>query len=209
MYGLLLGLSNGSACLSSCAPAILPYMLHKGRTVKGGYYCLLQFLCGRLIGYVCSGMLAWLVSQTLLKDAVFRGWLLGVSRIFLGTILIFYNLKARKKECTLTRTDRLLSGFVGRDSLFYPASLGFLTGINICPPFVIALTEAANFNGILECIIFFITFFIGTAVYFIPFPLLGLLRKNDVFKTLSEMMLYLIAGYYILIGIISLESVLL
>lgn len=209
MYGLLLGLSNGTACLSSCAPVILPYMLHKGRAVKGGYFCLLQFLCGRLTGYICAGMLAWLVSQTLLKDAVFRGWLLSVSQLFLGTILIIYNLKAKKKVCTLTRTDRLLSGFIGRDSLFYPASLGFLTGINICPPFLIAFTEAANLNGMLGSIFFFITFFIGTSVYFIPIPLLGLLRKNDVFKTLSEMMLYLIAGYYILNGIISLESVVL
>jgi sulfite exporter TauE/SafE len=207
MYGLLLGLSNGTACLSTCAPVILPYMLHSGKSVKGNCLCLLQFLSGRLAGYICAGMLAWLVSQTLLKDAVFRGRLLSVSYIFLGTMLICYSLKAKKGKCALTRTDRLLSGFIRRDSIFYPVALGLMTGINICPPFLIAFTEAAASSGMLASIFFFITFFIGTSVYFIPFPFLGLLRKNEAVKTLSGLTLYLIAGYYILKGIISLMGV--
>lgn len=209
MYGLILGLSSGTACLSSCAPIMLPYMLRNGRTVKRNYLCLLQFLSGRLIGYICIGLLAGLIGKAVLKDAVFRNALLGVSYTLLGAMLIFYNLKAISGSCALKRAERLLSIFFSRDSLLYPVLLGLVTGINICPPFLVAFTEAASSTGILESVLFFITFFIGTSVFFLPLPFLGLIRKKEAFRIIGELTLYIIAAYYILRGILSLGGLIL
>lgn len=48
--------------------------------------------------------------------------------------------------------------------------LGFLTGINVCPPFILAFSDAAFFTDIFSSILYFIAFFIGTAIYFMPIP---------------------------------------
>lgn len=202
MHGLILGLSNGTACLSTCAPVMLPYLLHGGKSVKQNYMCLLRFLFGRLAGYICASIVAWLLGRAFLHDIAVRSWTLAISYILLSATLVLYSLKQRKHKCSFLCMDRLLLGFVNRQSVFYPVLLGFLTGVNICPPFLIAIAEAASASGILESILFFAMFFIGTSVFFLPLPFLGLLRKSEALKTIGLLTLFIIALYYLLRGLI-------
>ena len=34
MQGFLLGLANGTTCLAFCAPALIPFLMHEGQTVR-------------------------------------------------------------------------------------------------------------------------------------------------------------------------------
>lgn len=131
---------------------------------------------------------------------------MAVSSALLRAALILYNWWQSKRKCEWQRKgDFLKKRFIG-NLRSYPWMLGLMTGINICPPFLLVLTEALNSNSIGESITFLGAFFVGTSVFFIPFPLIGFLAKNDKIKTLGEMTLYLIGGYYLIKGIISLGS---
>jgi hypothetical protein len=85
--------------------------------------------------------------------------------------------------------------------LLFPLLLGFLTGINLCPTFALVFTEASGMNNLLECLWFFLLFFIGTTVYFVPIPLVGLLRNREGAKTVGRFLLVLICAWFIYKGI--------
>jgi len=84
-----------------------------------------------------------------------------------------------------------------------PLALGFLTGINVCPPFLIALARAADARSALGSVRFFVVFFLGTAVYFVPMPLLGALRPLRVLQTVGRMAAGIIGIYYFYLGLVT------
>ena len=75
-------------------------------------------------------------------------------------------------------------------------ALGFLTGINLCPPFLIAGVRAAQASSIAGALLFFAVFFVGTAVWFVPFLTLGVLRRTPSFLTVARMVAVLLACWY-------------
>jgi len=159
--GLLLGLSTGIFCLSYCAPIFLPQLLSQTDKLKG-WGVFLKFNSGRLLAYIIFGALfGWLGAQIhaqFLQNSV--RWVI----IILATLLILYGLGLslpKLKWCAWTKKIQL------------PFISGFLLGINICPPFLLAVTHNFQIGGILNGIIFFIMFFIGTTVYLIPLTFLG------------------------------------
>ncbi len=207
LQGLILGLSNSAVCIASCAPVILPYMLSGGKTVRNNFGDLVLFLTGRFSGYLGFAALAWLTRQFFFSDPVLRGRFMGVSAVVLGVALILYNLLHYRRECEWQRsTDFLKKSFSGK-LRSYPWLLGLFTGINICPPFLVVFTEAINSSSLGKSIIFLSAFFVGTSVFFIPFPFIGALVNKGKLKIIGELTLYLIGGYYLVKGIISLGSV--
>lgn len=58
MKGFLLGLANGTSCLTLCAPVLVPYLLNEGDNVRRSLVTLGKFLTGRLLGYLVFGLLA-------------------------------------------------------------------------------------------------------------------------------------------------------
>ena len=207
LQGLLLGLSNGAVCIGNCAPVILPYMLSGGKTVQSNFIDLFIFLAGRFSGYLVFAALAFFTRKIIFRDPVLGGRFMAVSAALLGAALIFYNLWQSKRKCEWQRKGNLLKNrFIG-NLRCYPWVLGLITGINICPPFLLVFTEAINSNSLGKSISFLSAFFVGTSVFFIPFPFIGSLAQNDKIKTLGEATLYLTGGYYLVKGIISLGSV--
>ena len=57
-------------------------------------------------------------------------------------------------------------------------ALGFLTGINLCPPFLVAGVRAAQLEHLWAALLFFVCFFAGTAVWFLPFLSMGLVQRT-------------------------------
>lgn len=206
LQGLVLGLSNGAVCLANCAPIILPYLLSGGKSIRKNFIDLALFLIGRFSGYLCFGILAWFAGQLLLSDLNIRSRFMGLSTLVLGVALIFYNLSPKKRQCELKRNAGLSKNSFIRNMPCYPWLFGLITGINICPPFLLVLTEAINSCGLGQSILFLSAFYIGTSVFFIPLTFVGALANNRKLKIIGELTLYLIAGYYIVKGLISLGS---
>ncbi len=202
MQGFLLGLAVAPTCLAYCAPVLVPYLLGEGRDVRQNYAVLGQFLGGRLGGYLLFGLLAWAANQLLFQDTRYQGFTFGLIYVALAGFLALYGLSRPPTACAGRSLRGLLSMLRARWPVLLPLTLGFFTGLNLCPPFLLAVTEAAHAGSAWESVLFFLAFFLGTAVYFIPLPFLGALRRFPALQTVGKLAAVVMAAYYGYVGII-------
>jgi sulfite exporter TauE/SafE len=208
LQGFLLGISNSATCVASCAPVMLPYLMSDGKTVRKNLLDLAFFLSGRLTGYISFAILAWFTGKVLLNDLIVRGRFIGIAFIALSVTMIIYNLKGNHHQCRYQSTTKSLNKILQPKAWYYPYIFGLLTGVNICPPFLMVFTGAMDSSSLLGSIFFFLTFFIGTSIFFIPLSLVGSLKNKPEFKTVGELSLYIIAAYYLYRGILTIGGAL-
>lgn len=182
--GLLLGLSTGATCLISCGPILLLFLFGERKGIPDSFEFVGLFLSGRLAAYMLIGAIVGYAGKMLSIDNN-KIWL-GVVFCALSILIIAYGFHQFRQIC-LGSTRRKAVGFVGK---FFPQlatpALGFLTAINVCPPLLLAISGASAANGVLNSITLFMMFFIGTAIYFIPLPLVALLRNNNAFQIIGK-----------------------
>lgn len=202
MKGFLLGLANGTACLSTCAPVLVPYLLGQGQTVRRNYLDLGRFLAGRLLGYLIFAVFAWGLGLLVEEKDVYRELLFGGSYCLLAGLLIYYSFRKTPRFCAAEYAKGILPGFVTRSSLLLPFALGLLTGLNLCPPLLLAFTSAASGDGLWSSLLFFAAFFLGTSVFFIPIPFMGLIKGKEGVRTVGKMAAGIIGAYYFGMGLL-------
>jgi sulfite exporter TauE/SafE len=204
MKGFLLGLSNGAACLAYCAPSFVPLLMGEGKGVLRNYSLLVQFLSGRLAGYLLFAVLAWGVHQTLwpaLQEPI-----LPIAALYLlfSVLLIVYGFRSGSRKdsasCEKPQLNAIRSVFEGRRLVWLPVAAGFVTGLSFCPPFLLAFTGALEESNLVYGMLFFAAFFVGTSVFLFPLPLWGLFRKVAVLKTIGRMAAGLMGIYYFYYG---------
>ncbi|MBI4633802.1 MAG: sulfite exporter TauE/SafE family protein [Deltaproteobacteria bacterium] len=200
MRGFLLGLSSGTVCAAYCAPVLVPYLLGEGRGVLKNFSALTQFLLGRLLGYLSFAVFAWGIHVSLPQDITKQNLLIGAAYLILAGLLIYYSFFKAGRACPQAGGQG--TGHRLRDprSSFFLLSLGLVTGLNLCPPFLLAVATASQQATLAQSILFFLTFFIGTSVFLIPAPLLGLLRGFPPLHVIGKMAAGLIGAYYFFIG---------
>lgn len=208
LQGFLLGISNSATCVASCAPVMLPYLISDGKTVWKNLLDLAFFLSGRLTGYISFAILAWFTGKVLLNNPIVRGRFIGIAFIALSVTMIIYNLKGKHQKCRYQSAAKSLNNILQPKTWYYPYIFGLLTGVNICPPFLMVFTGAMDSSSLLGSIFFFLTFFIGTSIFFIPLSLVGSLKNKPEFKTVGELSLYIIAVYYLYRGILTIGGAL-
>ncbi len=79
---------------------------------------------------------------------------------------------------------------------------GVVTGMNPCAPMLLAFAAAAQSRAVFEAITFFLCFFLGTAVYLLPLPLLGFLGRWDRLRLVARFAVGLMGGYYLYSGLL-------
>lgn len=206
MEGLLLGLSSGTICLAYCAPVLIPYMMGKSSSTAKNFTYLGLFLLGRLAGYLLFAAAAFMTGWLLLGNAACKEMILGVVYLILAVCMFFYGINKQQHACTI---KPVLSGagalFRDKERMM-PAFLGLLTGINLCPPFLLAFTGASNSKSLAGSLLFFSLFFVGTAVYFLPTPLIGAFRSYPALRMTGRMVCVLMSLYYVYSGIMKLAG---
>jgi sulfite exporter TauE/SafE len=203
--GFFLGLSNGVACIATCAPVLIPYLLGEGKGIIRNYWVTGQFLFGRLIGYLLFAVLAWEVSRTMLQDGSSRNIIIGVAYILFSVLLIFYGFFKKKDAscqagCNTGRYQQLFNIWPALLPLF----AGLATGLNFCPPFLLAFTGAAEQTSLVMSLLFFFSFFLGTSVLFVFAPFVGAFKKFSVLQIVGKMAAGIMGLYYLHSGIIML-----
>ena len=173
--GAELGLAAGAGCLAVCAPVAGVAMLASGeRGGRGGARSLLSFLLGRSAGYCLFGAAAGAFGRTV-------GWAPASRASLVATVLLAAGIVATGFLSAAGKAGR-----AGRASWFerwlcpaansrlsrLPLALGFLSGLNICPAFVLAGKEALGAGSATAGIVFFAGFFAGTSVWLLPLALL-------------------------------------
>lgn len=199
----MLGLATGPVCLATCGPVVVPWMMVQPQGVRGHSRQLLLFLAARLAGYLVFACAAWLVGTIIPHAWTGRSWLMGGIEILLAAALVVYAAGWPHRRCVGSKTTASLVQ-IGEASVPRRSgalALGFLTGINLCPPFLVAGVRAAQLAHLSAALLFFFCFFAGTAVWFIPFLSLGFLKRTPAIVTVARMVAVLLACWYGFSGI--------
>ena len=205
LEALALGFGSGPVCLVSCGPVLLPWLGAAPRELRATGRLLSLFLGGRLAGYLAFAVVAWAVGAAIPVDARTRTLVFGLANFGLAALLgISAFLPGRHcPPMSNEGTPHLYQ--IGTADRFRPPAaltLGFLTGLNLCPPFVTAGVRAAATRSLPGALIFFTVFFVGTAAWFLPSLAISPLRRFSVVPTVARMTMGALAIYYAYLGIV-------
>jgi sulfite exporter TauE/SafE len=197
--GFILGLSTGTVCLAYCGPVLMPYLLGEGQTVANNFISVSVFLAGRLCAYLITGLITGWVGE-LLQPSSGNIIFFGSVYIALAALMIAYGFY-RFREICLGHTHARISGGMARKwPGLLPFSGGFVTGMNLCPPFLLAVAGSLAGQSIRSAVLFFLLFFAGTAVYFLPLPLLGFFRRKQVLQAIGKFAAIIAGLFYLYKG---------
>jgi sulfite exporter TauE/SafE len=192
---LLLGLSVGPICLAYCSPVVVPLLSSSTNPkLSAGSLTLFMFLTGRFIGYILIGIVVGIIGNNIHQYA--RGYLFGITSIILGLTLLYFSLQKNFPEMRLCK---LIKNNGSRKTFLI--LLGFLTGLNLCPPFLAAIVGAAGTGTILGSTIYFFAFFVGTAIFFPITVFLGLLSKIESVRIIANICMMISGAWFILKGL--------
>lgn len=193
--GFVLGISTGTACLGTCGPVLIPFLMGEARTTLQNVWTTAVFLLGRLMAYLMVGMLSGIAGMTLMHQFLHKPVFIGSLFVLLGLNMLFYGF-FRYKELCLGHSPRRVHHCIQTKGIrFLPFISGMLTGLNICPPFLLAVAAATETGRWTGGIVFFLFFFMGTLLFFVPLPFLGFFRKNQIVRLIGKFA-SLVAGFY-------------
>ena len=171
---------------------------------------LAVFLFGRLVGYLLFAAIVWSIGASIPRSWVARSWIFGGIQLLLAAALLVYAAGwPHRRRAISDPSARLVQiGNPLRPRTSGALTLGFLTGINLCPPFLVAGVRAAQSDSLPVALLFFVFFFAGTAIWFVPFLSLGFVRRSPAFVTVARVTAALLACWYGFTGVsILLEKV--
>jgi sulfite exporter TauE/SafE len=152
----------------------------------------MRLFAGRFVAYAIFGAVAGVLGAKIvvLHRPLFTilAHLLSGAFLLLSAILNF-NLE---KGCAAGRWVKSANN---------PFLLGVITGINFCPSFLVALTQAILLSGVWAGMLFFISFFIGTSIYMFPLSLLGIVADKKSIRALGRMASVVVGTWLILSAI--------
>ncbi len=187
-----MGLATGPFCLGICAPVLIPYFLAEGKTGWWDNVKIVgEFLLGRFAAYLCVGALI--------------GWAGGLVQLHLN----FRVLPGAVGLCSILMLVYALSKvpfpgnfcrvFQGRwRVLRMPLLLGFLMGINICPPFLVALSRVLELGRVAEGTVFFTGFFAGTSLFVLPVLGMSPFTRSARVQRVGVLVTVLVALWFLL-----------
>ncbi len=190
---LLAGLSVGAFCLTYCFPFMGVFFGAEERSPGKNFLILLEFLAGRLAGYLCFGLLVGYLGEK------FDPWWLrratDISFIALSVALFLY-LLGLVRDKSFCKTPPWLKNRS-------PAIMGFFMGINLCPPFLLSVTYVFSKHSPFYGMAYFALFFLASSIYFLPLVFLGLASKAREFQRVARVSGFLVAGIFFIYGIYS------
>ena len=206
----LLGFSSGLVCLAACGPVLLPWLASESAGLRGTGTLLARFLAGRLAGYLVFATAAWALGLALPLPAGPNALLFGAIQLALAGALAWYALSPPRPEaCPGGLSPARRRALAARFRSLGPAVLGLLTGLNLCPPFLVAGVRAAQRHSLPGALEFFLLFFAGTLVWFLPFLGVSVVRRFTGLRVVARFTTAIVALYYGYLGAVTLGGALL
>jgi len=197
--GFALGLTTGGYCFTACMPFLFPLILSEGKQkASQNFMTVLNFALGRLIAYLIVGSAAGWLGGHILHGTTAKKILSAVV-ILSSAVLIAYGFS---KDAPQFRICRYITGSSGFNKV--PLILGFLLGINICPPFLIALSLILERGAAVIGAVFFFAFFLGTSIFLVPVVFLSFLSKIEKTKTIGRIAAVFVGVWFLITGVRSL-----
>ena len=195
---ILLGLSSGIFCMSYCFPFLAPFVVFEERKLREDFKVVLKFIFGRLFGYLTFGAIFGYLGERITNKTVDLLFFMSLAGLSFLLILYSIGLLREKRGICLGPKFKKTTPFL----------MGFLMGINVCPPFLMALNYVFLLHAFLEGILFFFLFFLATTIYFLPLTFLGFLNKIKEFRIIGRVsgvlvgLMFLIYSFYRIFQII-------
>jgi len=185
-----LGLSAGIFCLTWCGPVFVSLILSEKKNIRQSVLLFLEFIIGRLAGYILFGAIFGYLGSKL-QNTIVQKINLG-ALMLLSFLLILYGLGLFKEKHNLCRFFKKIR---------FPILAGFLTGVNLCPPFLLSLSYIFRAGEIIKGILFFISFFLATTLYLTPLLLLNYLNIGRAFQKIAKLASILVGGLFLIYGL--------
>ncbi len=193
--GFLLGLSTGFYCLAACLPLLAPYLLAEGKMAWDfNFGIFLQFTGGRFAAYLIFAVLASVLGEA--GRYALPAWALPAAMAACGFLMVFlavFRLAGRDSPCLL-KSD--LNPWFHR----IPLLLGFVTGINVCPPFAAGLIRLLQLADVPKGLVYFIGFFSATTLFTAP-VMLGTPWLGRRASEIGRLTLLLAGLWYLALGL--------
>lgn len=193
--GFALGMVSGLACAGSCAPFVVPYlMMDGGRDAKKAARLFGQFLLGRFFAYAFVGALAGLLSQAVRPYVSLR-----IQAVMLIVTSIFMIAFALRRGF---QTNPLCS-FLGKITIVkrFPFFLGLFLGLNVCPPFLVALARLLEMGGLVPGVLYFSAFFVATTIYLLPLFIVLPFLSTERMQRIGQTIACLVGAWFFSVGI--------
>ncbi len=189
--GFLLGLSMGAYCLATCAPIYGPVIIQKEQNWLSGFKTVMMISLGRFIAYAVFGLAFGEIGSLAPAGYLPKNIAAVVSYLTLSLYLIFtavVQIGRERKPCAVKN----ISKFSGR-----PFLIGLLTGISICPAFLLAIVRSFDIGGAWAGLMLFLGFFISTTLYLLPFSALSFLSRRRMFRIIGIAASIAAAGWFL------------
>lgn len=157
---------------------------------------LAVFLAGRLLGYSLFGAVSYAAGQALEGHDTVITALLPLGDVFLGGLMLVHATIFRLPHLLPCRASQR---WYAQHNLLFAA--GFFTGVNLCPPFLLAVTQAMRGGSLVQSVLFFIVFFLTTSLFLLPFVLTGLAARFTEIRAAARIACGIGGVWFILRGI--------
>lgn len=186
LQALLTGLSLGVFCLSYCFPFLATFMASTPRDLKENYRTVLLFIFGRLMGYLLFGLIFGFLGEKI--QSRFLTIITDLAMIAISIVLILYlcGLLKQQESC-------LADKFRNQNAV----AMGFLMGVNICPPFLLSIPFVFSLHSTLLGVLYFLIFFMASSIYFLPMIFVGMLAKIKEFQIVARISGFICAFIFI------------
>ena len=191
----LAGLSTGMFCCLTCYPFLAPVFAAEARSARRNLDVWLQFLLGRLAGYVLFGAAIGWLGERFASAWLDRVSILGL--LLMALVLVFYAIGFRRPRWSFCAagTPRAATA---------PLLLGFLLGLHICPPFLMSVAYVFTLHSTVKGILYFLVFFCATSVYLVPLLAVGWLGRMPEFRLAARFSALAVGFLFLVYGVLQL-----
>lgn len=189
----VLGITMGGYCAVNCAPFVVPYLLaNPENKFLGKCYVFGQFLFGRLAAYITFAVVVSFFA--ILSEPLLSLYVNSILLMLTSVLMIVFSLiNIRFKFCRFGR--------LGAVSKSFPVITGFLLGMNLCPPFLVALVNVLKMKSVLDSCIYFFCLFLGTTFYLLPVVFVSAALNSGFFRRMGIYFGILVGVWFLIQGI--------
>ena len=186
--GFGLGLSLSATCIGTCGPIYSSYLLQKRSNWLQSIIVILKLSGARFVSYALFGIFAGYIGREI--GSFNRVWFTVAAYYLFSVLLIISAFRTHRKEkgCAMARWHRFIDN---------PILLGFVTGLNFCPAFLIAVTRAVDISGPFSGAMVFMAFFFGSNLPLFFFAVFGVMANMKIFRIIGMISAVVVGSVFI------------
>lgn len=193
MEAFLLGVSTGWYCLASCGIYLLPFLFGEETKSKQNALLIIFFMSGRLLVYLLLGIISGGAGYFITENyypLFFR--ISPFLNLGIGLILLCGGIFRSFSSVKLCQSVK---------KVYKPSFNAFLfgtfAGLSICPPLIAAVAGAFQSHSLYSGFLYFLLFYFGTSIYFVPLFGIKLLPDRTAnLQYIARIVMIIMAFYF-------------